>query len=175
MNNSFILKYDDFVNESRIAIAWAKPSQVTTTILSFIEEKQTKLGYKEKMAEHPNMEVKDEAAEVKKEEKMQEGDSARLDSLEAAVNQLRQDIAQLFEGMKKEEEMGMEINDEKEKVKAMDDCYKNGKKIPCAFQAYTSYNAMVQGWADVLSEVIEEEGLIKQFEEDDFNKRDAGF
>ena len=27
----------------------------------------------------------------------------------------------------------------------------------------------------VLSEVIEEEGLIKQFEEDDFNKRDAGF
>ena len=27
----------------------------------------------------------------------------------------------------------------------------------------------------VLSEVLEEEGLIKQFEEDDFNKRDAGF
>jgi hypothetical protein len=27
----------------------------------------------------------------------------------------------------------------------------------------------------ILSEVIEEEGLIKQFEEDDFNKRDAGF
>jgi len=27
----------------------------------------------------------------------------------------------------------------------------------------------------VLSEAIEEEGLIKQFEEDDFNKRDAGF
>lgn len=37
------------------------------------------------------------------------------------------------------------------KVKAMDDCYKNGKKIPCAFQAYSSYNAMVQGWADVLN------------------------
>jgi hypothetical protein len=36
------------------------------------------------------------------------------------------------------------------KMNAMDDCYKNGKKIPCAFQAYTSYNAMVQGWADVL-------------------------
>jgi hypothetical protein len=36
------------------------------------------------------------------------------------------------------------------KINAMDDCYKNGKKIPCAFQAYTSYNAMVQGWADVL-------------------------
>jgi hypothetical protein len=28
---------------------------------------------------------------------------------------------------------------------------------------------------DILSEVIEEEGLIKQFKEDDFNKRDAGF
>jgi hypothetical protein len=37
------------------------------------------------------------------------------------------------------------------KINAMDDCYKNGKKIPCAFQAYTSYNAMVQGWADVLN------------------------
>jgi hypothetical protein len=36
------------------------------------------------------------------------------------------------------------------KINAMDDCYKDGKKIPCAFQAYTSYNAMVQGWADVL-------------------------
>ncbi len=28
---------------------------------------------------------------------------------------------------------------------------KNGKKIPCAFQAFSSYNAMVQGWADVLN------------------------
>ena len=37
------------------------------------------------------------------------------------------------------------------KMKAMDDCYKNGKKIPCAFQAFSSYNAMVQGWADVLN------------------------
>jgi hypothetical protein len=37
------------------------------------------------------------------------------------------------------------------KMKAMDDCYKNGKKIPCDFQAFSSYNAMVQGWADVLN------------------------
>ena len=37
------------------------------------------------------------------------------------------------------------------KMNAMDDCYKNGKKIPCAFQAFSSYNAMVQGWADVLN------------------------
>jgi hypothetical protein len=37
------------------------------------------------------------------------------------------------------------------KVKAMDDCYKNGKKIPCSFQAFNTYDAMVQGWADVLN------------------------
>ena len=36
-------------------------------------------------------------------------------------------------------------------------------------------NALGSVNVDVLSEVIEEEGLIKQFEEDDFNKRDAGF
>ena len=50
-----------------------------------------------------------EAAAVKKEEKMQEGDSSRLDSLEEQVNQLRVDIAQLFEEFKKgKEEMGAE-------------------------------------------------------------------
>ena len=37
------------------------------------------------------------------------------------------------------------------KVSAMDDCYKKGVKVPCSFQAYNSYNAMVQGWADVLN------------------------
>ncbi len=80
--------------------------------------KDTKLAYKEKMAD---MEVKDEAPEVKKEEKMQEGDSARLDSLEEQLNQLRVDIATIFEEMKKgkETEMGMEINDETAKVKKM--------------------------------------------------------
>lgn len=84
-------------------------------------QNQTKLATKEKMAEHGNMEVKDEAAEVKKEEKMQEGDSARLDSLEEQLNQLRKDIATIFEEMKKSTatEMGMEINDETEKVKKM--------------------------------------------------------
>jgi len=83
-------------------------------------QNQTKLGYKEKMAD---MEVKDEAAEVKKEENMQEGDSARLDSLEEQLNQLRKDIAGIYEEMKmtkhKEHEMGMEINDETAKVKKM--------------------------------------------------------
>ena len=44
----------------------------------------------------------DEKDAVKKEEKMQEGEASRLDSLEEQVNQLRVDIAQLFEEMKKE-------------------------------------------------------------------------
>jgi len=38
MNN--ILKYHDFINESRIPIAWAKPSQITTKLLSFIDENE---------------------------------------------------------------------------------------------------------------------------------------
>lgn len=35
-----IIDFESFVNESRIPIAWAKPSSLTTTILSFIDEKQ---------------------------------------------------------------------------------------------------------------------------------------
>jgi hypothetical protein len=66
----------------------------------------------------------DEKEAVKKEEKMQEGDSARLDSLESQVNQLRVDIAQLFEEMKKmmgekKEDMAMVTKDEKEAVKRL--------------------------------------------------------
>jgi len=50
-----------------------------------------------------------EAEAVKKEEKMEEGDSSRLDSLEEQLNQLRVDIAQIFEEMKKgKAEMGAE-------------------------------------------------------------------
>ena len=37
---NIILKYSDFINESRIPIAWAKPSAVTTKILSFIDENE---------------------------------------------------------------------------------------------------------------------------------------
>ena len=37
---NLIIKYIDFINESRIPVAWAKPSQLTTKILSFIDEKQ---------------------------------------------------------------------------------------------------------------------------------------
>jgi hypothetical protein len=51
----------------------------------------------------------DEKEAVKKEEKMQD-EASRLDSLEEQVNQLRVDIAQVFEALKgkKEEEMGAE-------------------------------------------------------------------
>lgn len=35
-----LLLFNDFVNESRIAISWAKPSAITTKILSFISEKE---------------------------------------------------------------------------------------------------------------------------------------
>lgn len=38
--NNIILSFDDFINESRIAIAWAKPSQMTAKVLSFISEKE---------------------------------------------------------------------------------------------------------------------------------------
>lgn len=34
-----ILKYQDFLNESRIPVAWVKPNTLTTKILSFIDEK----------------------------------------------------------------------------------------------------------------------------------------
>lgn len=35
-----ILLYNEFILESRIAIAWAKPSTTTTKVLSFIGEKE---------------------------------------------------------------------------------------------------------------------------------------
>ena len=40
MNNNLILSFEDFVNESRIPIAWAKPSEMTAKVLSFISEKE---------------------------------------------------------------------------------------------------------------------------------------
>jgi len=48
-----------------------------------------------------------------------QGEESRLDSLEEQVNQLRRDIAQLFEVMKKKEEMAVETRDEKEAVKRL--------------------------------------------------------
>ncbi len=35
-----ILSYDQFILESRIPIAWAKPSELTTKVLSFVSEKE---------------------------------------------------------------------------------------------------------------------------------------
>ena len=35
-----ILSYNEFINESRIAIAWAKPSRSTISVLQFISEKE---------------------------------------------------------------------------------------------------------------------------------------
>jgi septal ring factor EnvC (AmiA/AmiB activator) len=64
----------------------------------------------------------DETAVVKKEEKMQE-DSSRLDSLEEQLNQLRVDIAQIFEAMKgkKAEDMAVETKDEEAARKKLEE------------------------------------------------------
>ena len=64
----------------------------------------------------------DEKEAVKKEEKMQD-DSSRLDSLEEQLNQLRVDIAQIFEAMKgkKAEDMAIETKDEEEARKKLEE------------------------------------------------------
>ena len=85
-----------------------------------VEEKSNQMekDMEKKLAED-SMEVKDEKKAVEKEEKMAD-DSSRLDSLEEQLNQLRVDIAQLFEAVKgKKEEMGMEVRDETEAVKRL--------------------------------------------------------
>ena len=82
------------------------------------EENPTKME-QETLLEKDSMKSMDEKDAVKKEEKMQEGDSSRLDSLEEQLNQLRVDIAQIFEMMKKKEEMAMEVKDEKDEVKKL--------------------------------------------------------
>jgi hypothetical protein len=64
----------------------------------------------------------DEKDAVKKEEKMQEGEASRLDSLEEQVNQLRVDIAQVFEALKeKKEEMAVEVKDEEAARKKLEE------------------------------------------------------
>jgi hypothetical protein len=81
------------------------------------EENPTEME-KETLLEKDSMQIKDEKDAVKKEEKMQDEES-RLDSMEEQVNQLRKDIAQLFEVMKKKEEMAIEVRDEKDEVKKL--------------------------------------------------------
>jgi len=63
----------------------------------------------------------DEKDAVKKGEKMQD-DSSRLDAMEEQLNQLRVDIAQLFEAMKgKKEDMAVETKDEEEARKKLEE------------------------------------------------------
>jgi hypothetical protein len=82
-----------------------------------VEEKSNEME-STKLAED-SMEIKDEKSAVEKEEKMAD-EASRLDSLEEQLGQLRVDIAQLFEAVKgKKEEMGMEVRDEKDEVKRL--------------------------------------------------------
>jgi hypothetical protein len=82
-----------------------------------VEEKSNEME-STKLAED-SMEIKDEKSAVEKEEKMAD-EASRLDSLEEQLGQLRVDIAQLFEALKgKKEEMGMEVRDEKDEVKRL--------------------------------------------------------
>jgi hypothetical protein len=82
-----------------------------------VEEKSNEMD-STKLAED-SLEIKDEKKAVEKEEKMAD-EASRLDSLEEQLNQLRVDIAQLFEAVKgKKEEMGMEVNDEEAAVKRL--------------------------------------------------------
>lgn len=90
----------------------------------------TELAVNEVKVDGPNAsdektyEEKDPIAQVEKEQKMQD-EASRLDALEEQVNQLRVDIAQLFEEIKKgngskeegEVEMGLESKNEASQVK----------------------------------------------------------
>jgi TolA-binding protein len=63
----------------------------------------------------------DEKEAVKKEEKMQD-DSSRLDAMEEQLNQLRVDIAEIFEAMKgKKADMAVEEKDEEEARKKLEE------------------------------------------------------
>jgi len=89
-------------------------SETTETKMENIETKAAEVELQEKSM--------NETDAVKKEEKMA-GEAARLDSLEEQVNQLRVDIAQLFEVMKgkKEEEMAIETKDEEAARKKLEE------------------------------------------------------
>ena len=89
---------EDNYGAKKVNVNFAAQTQteMEKTELAVVEETATEKTFDEKTA-------------VKKEEKMQD-EASRLDSLEEQLNQLRVDIAQLFEAMKgkKEEEMGAE-------------------------------------------------------------------
>jgi hypothetical protein len=91
----------------------AKKTNVNFAAQTETEMEKTLLAVVEETATEKTM---DEKEAVKKEEKMADP-AQRLDSLEEQVNQLRVDIAQLFEEMKGKTEMGMETKDESAMVK----------------------------------------------------------
>ena len=92
------MNLEDNYGAKKVNVNFAAQTQteMEKTELAVVEETATEKTFDEKTA-------------VKKEEKMQD-EASRLDSLEEQLNQLRVDIAQLFEAMKgkKEEEMGAE-------------------------------------------------------------------
>jgi hypothetical protein len=91
-------------------------SETTETKMENIETKAAEVELQEKSM--------DEKEAVKKEEKMQD-EASRLDSLEEQVNQLRVDIAQLFEVLKDkkedETEMGVETRNEEAARKKLEE------------------------------------------------------
>lgn len=94
----------------------AKKTNVNFSAQTETEMEKTLLEVVEETASEKTM---DEKEAVKKEEKMQD-EASRLDSLEEQLDQLRVDIAQLFEalkGKKEEEEMAMVTRDESAMVK----------------------------------------------------------
>ena len=46
---------------------------------------------------------------------------------------------------------GIKYTGKGKKVKAMDDCYKGKKKVPCDFQRYNDYQSMINGWAGIMN------------------------
>jgi len=93
-------------------------AQTETEMEKEILTEETALGYMDKAKMEKTMDEKDA---VKKEEKMQD-DSSRLDAMEEQLNQLRVDIAQLFEAMKgKKEDMAVETKDEEEARKKLEE------------------------------------------------------
>ena len=92
--------------KTNVNFAAQTETEMEKTLLEVVDETASEKTFDEKEA-------------VKKEEKMQD-EASRLDSLEEQLNQLRVDIAQLFEAMKeKKEEMSVEVRDEKEAVKRL--------------------------------------------------------
>jgi hypothetical protein len=98
----------------------AKKTNVNFSAQTETEMEKTLLAVVDETATEKTMDEKDA---VKKEEKMA-GEAARLDSLEEQLNQLRADIAQLFEAVKgkksddsSEVEMGVKVYDESGEVK----------------------------------------------------------